>query len=314
MTATAGEAAASSWPAVSVVVPTRDRPELLRVALASIMGQDYPGDVEALVVFDQSEPDQQLAEQRAGRRVTVMTNTRSPGLAGGRNTGVLASRRELVAFCDDDDSWSATKLRVQVKALRAEPDAVMVTCGLRVHYGDEVVERTLDLARVGLQDLLRSRLTELHPSTFVLDRAAVLDRVGLVDEDIPGSYAEDYELLLRAARVHPIVHVHDTLVDVVWHPKSFFSGRWPMIAEALTWLLDRYPEFAEQPKGLARITGQIAFAYAASGRRREGWKWALRTVRHNPREARAYLAMAVATRVVSADRIVTALNRRGRGI
>ena len=43
-------------PTVSAVVPTRDRPELLRAALAAIRAQDYPGRIEVLVVHDRCEP------------------------------------------------------------------------------------------------------------------------------------------------------------------------------------------------------------------------------------------------------------------
>ena len=43
-------------PSVSVVIPTRDRPEPLRQAVRSVLGQRYEGDVECVVTFDQSEP------------------------------------------------------------------------------------------------------------------------------------------------------------------------------------------------------------------------------------------------------------------
>ena len=113
------------WPAVSVVVPTRNRPELLPTTLAAIRGQDYPGSVDTLVVFDQSEPDRALEEQGERRGVRVLTNVRTPGLAGARNSGILAADAELVAFCDDDDVWHPGKLRAQVAALRAHaPEGV----------------------------------------------------------------------------------------------------------------------------------------------------------------------------------------------
>ncbi|MGH3241239.1 MAG: glycosyltransferase, partial [Spirillospora sp.] len=91
--------APDDFPSVTVVVATRDRPELLRVALDSILAQDYPGDVDCLVVHDQSELDDSVAVDRPGRRITVICNTRVPGLAGARNTGILAASGELVAFC-----------------------------------------------------------------------------------------------------------------------------------------------------------------------------------------------------------------------
>lgn len=311
---TAATAAHRAHPSVTVVVPTRNRPDLLRRTLRSILEQEYPGDIAVLVVFDQSPPDHTLASAGPGRSVSVLENARTSGLAGARNTGVLAATGDLVAFCDDDDLWRPRKLQAQVQGLESARERLLVTCGIAVRYGDRTVERPLQCTSVALVDLLRSRLTELHPSTFLFRREEFIARVGLVDESIPGSYAEDYELLLRAARAQPVLHVREVHVDVLWHQKSYFSARWEMIASALQWLLDRYPEFASVPQGQARVSGQIAFAYAAQGRRRDAWRWATRTLRCSPREGRAYLAVAVASGVVGADRVLATLHRRGRGI
>ncbi|WUH97547.1 glycosyltransferase [Spirillospora sp. NBC_00431] len=309
-----GTGEADGFPSVTVVVATRDRPELLRVALDSIVAQDYPGDVDVLVVHDQSEIDDTVAVDKPGRRISVMSNTRVAGLAGARNSGILAAAGDLVAFCDDDDRWLPGKLTAQVAALRSAPGAGLACCGIRVLYDDTKVDRTLDRGEVAFTDLLRSRLTELHPSTFLLRRDALIERIGLVSEEVPGSHGEDYEFLLRAARDAPIVNVPDVHVEVLWHKRSYFAQRWRVIAEALTWLLERFPEFRLMPAGYGRIAGQIAFAEAASGRRRAALRWVRRTVRANWREPRAYLAVAIACRLVGADRIVRFLHRRGRGI
>ena len=44
----------------------------------------------------------------------------------------------------------------------------------------------------------------VHSSTYLVWRGALLDGIGLVDETIPGSQNEDWDLALRAARRHPI--------------------------------------------------------------------------------------------------------------
>lgn len=308
------ESALERFPPVSVVVPTRDRPALLDATLAAVLAQEYPGEIEVLVVFDQSQPRAELRQEQPGRRVHVMRNGRSPGLAGARNAGILAANGVLVAFCDDDDRWHAQKLSHQVAALRAEPRAVLVTCGIQIVYGEHTVERVLDRTRITFDDLLHSRLTELHPSTFLFRRKALIDDVGLVDESIPGSYAEDYDLLLRTSRAHPVVHLPGVEVDVLWHRRSYFSARWAMIADALQWLLRRYPEFRQTPTGYARVAGQIAFAHASRRDRGAALQWASRTIRANPREARAYLALAVASGALGSERVLAELHRRGRGL
>jgi GT2 family glycosyltransferase len=305
----------SRYPTVSAVVPTRDRPELLRAALRAILDQDYPGRVEVVVVYDQSTPDESLTGlSRADRSVRVVVNERAPGLAGARNTGTLAAQGELIAFCDDDDEWLPGKLRAQVAALESVPGAHFASCGIRVSYDGRTVDRILDRDTVTLAELLRDRMTELHPSTFLIRSDALREGFGLVDEEIPGSYAEDYEFLLRAARSAPLVNLRVPYVLVRWHKRSYFAQRWDTISAALQWLLEKYPEFATQPAGQARVSGQIAFARAASGDSRGAVHWARRTLRDNPREPRAYLALAVAGRVVRADAVLRTLHKRGRGI
>ncbi|MFC4561966.1 glycosyltransferase [Nocardiopsis mangrovi] len=301
------------WPDVTVVIPTRDRPELLRRTLRSIAAQEYQGTITSLVVYDNDRPDHSVAHDTGDRPVRVMGNTLSPGLAGARNTGILAATSELVAFCDDDDTWLPAKLRAQVEVMRAEPETEMVCCGIHVAYDRTEVRRVLKRTSVTFADLLRSRLTELHPSTFLIRRSALVDGCGPVSEEIPGSYGEDYELLLRMARRAPIRNIPEAEVRVLWHRQSYFTGRWQTISTALRWLLDSYPEFRLIPRGHARVAGQIAFAEAAAGRRRAALEWSITTIRARPTEARAYLALAV-TCGLPAGLVTRTLHRRGRGI
>jgi hypothetical protein len=174
---------------------------------------------------------------------------------------------------------------------------------------DRVLERDVDLA-----GLLRTRVQAIHPSSIVFDRSAVLDDIGLVDEDIPGSYGEDYEWLLRAAHRGPIRVVPAPLVRAHWHRSSYFSDRWAVIIEAIQYLLAKHPEFEQEPRGLARLYGRMAFAHAAMGDRVEARRWASRSLRLDPSQRRAYLALGVSWRLVSAERVMRLAHRRGKGV
>ena len=301
-------------PTVSVVVPTRDRPQLLRRAVAAILGQTYPGPVHCVVVFDQSEPDLPWVDPGPQRRLELVRNQRSPGLAGARNSGVLHADGELLAFCDDDDEWLPDKLVRQVEQLQARPDAGVVTSGIFVRYQERTITRTSPTPVVTHRQLLRSRVFELHPSTVVVRRRLLLERIGLVDEDIPGSYAEDYDWLLRAAKVAPVLAVREPLVTVHWHPSSFFADRWGIIISALTYLVDKHGELEQERSGLARIYGQIAFAHAALGELGLARRWSRRTLSLNLCERRAYLALAVSLRLVPAGTLVRLAHAAGKGI
>jgi hypothetical protein len=299
------------WPRVSVIVATRDRPELLLRTVSSVLGQSYPGAVECAVVFDQDEPTALPEEVPSGRYVSALRNTRTPGLAGARNTGILATDAELVALCDDDDVWLPDKLTAQVGLLQRSA-ASFVACGVRIRHGDRAVDR-VPPPKVVLEQLTRERVTALHPSTFLIRREALAD-IGPIDEELPGAYAEDYDLLLRAARLAPICAVPQPLVEVLWHEQSFFTERWQTIADALRYMLSKHPELRADRVGRARIDGQIAFAEAALGHRRDAFRSSWQALRGNLSERRAYLAIVVAAGVIPASSIIRAANRRGRGI
>jgi glycosyltransferase involved in cell wall biosynthesis len=284
---------------------------MLRRAVESILDQAYSGKIECVIVFDQSAPKPVDVRESAERTIHVHANSRKPGLAGARNSGVARSIGSVVAFCDDDDVWQRDKLEQQITRMEAS-SADIVASGVRIHYGTGVTVRTAPDS-VELKDLIRSRVTAIHPSTFVFRRNALLD-IGPVDEDIPGSYGEDYDLLLRAARRATIVSVQEPLVDVHWHSQSFFAERWVARANALEYLMDKHPELREDRHGFARLEGRIAFAQAALRHRRAAFLSSWRSIRSNPFERRAYVALAVASGVIPAESVMRLANQRGRGV
>ncbi len=154
MTATSFDPA---LPSVSVVVPTRHRMELLRRALDSIVGQRYDGSIEIVVVFDQEEPLDPGVEMRPLRSIRVLSNDRVAGLAGARNTGILAATGDFIAYCDDDDEWLPDKVRRQIDAASLTPRPEVIATGATIVYEDRTIDRVPE-RDVELHELLRSRL------------------------------------------------------------------------------------------------------------------------------------------------------------
>lgn len=303
-------------PGISVLIATKDRWPLLRRAVEAVWAQDYPGAIELIVVVDgelPAAPDVPLPRHPDRQQLRVLTNTSSAGVAGARNTGTAQASHEYVAFCDDDDVWRPHRLSAQRELLRDHPETVLVGGGICIDNGSDRADRLWPRQDVTLADLLASRVMELHPSTFLMRTQALRD-VGGIDEEIPGAYAEDYDLLIRLARRGPIRMVDDVIVDVYWQGQSFFFSRWATISDALQYLIDKHPEFAAHPRGLARIEGQIAFAEAAQRRRTESWRWSARALRRTLREPRVPLALAVSSGIVRPERVQSFLHARGRGI
>jgi len=87
-------------PSVTTIIATRGRPELLRRAVRSIIGQDYAGALEIVIVYDQCDIDElaDIAPGSGSVSLRTIANARTPGLAGGRNTGIAAASGDLIAF------------------------------------------------------------------------------------------------------------------------------------------------------------------------------------------------------------------------
>jgi glycosyltransferase involved in cell wall biosynthesis len=300
-------------PDLSVVISTHSRPAMLRQAIAAVRAQTWPGVVETLVVYDQTEPDWSLATSDTHRPVRVLPNHRTPGLPGSRNAGAEAAAAPVLGFCDDDDLWLPTKAVRQLNLLE-ESGAEASTSGIEIQVGDLVVERRGEGPELTFEHLLRKRRVEANMVTAVVRAHSFWDHIGPLDEEVPGGYAEDYEWVLRAARRQPITVAPEPLVMVRWTSASHFRDRWLTIDRALAYLEQKVPEFRGDARGWARLEGQRAFAQAAAGRRSGALATVWSSLRAHPVEPRAWLALGVAAGLVPADAVVNGLARRGRGV
>src|SRR5699024_10705446 len=146
---------------VGAVIATPNRPQLMRRALDSVLAQDYPGAIRVVLVLDRSARDFTLVQTDPNREVVGVTHQRTAGMAGARDTGLMALDTEYVAFCVDDDEWLAGKLSRQIDRLQARPGAQFVTTAMLVDYEGKETTRTAGKKQVTIQDLTRSRMAML---------------------------------------------------------------------------------------------------------------------------------------------------------
>ena len=87
---------------VTVVICTRDRPQLLATALDAVLALDYP-DFDVVVVDNASATSETRdhVQGHADPRVRLVCEP-NPGVARARNTGLRAATGDIVAFVDDD--------------------------------------------------------------------------------------------------------------------------------------------------------------------------------------------------------------------
>jgi peptidoglycan/xylan/chitin deacetylase (PgdA/CDA1 family) len=215
-------------PAVSVVIPTRDRWPLLATTLASALGQDGVP-LEVVVVDDGSATAAPVASPFDDPRVRIVRNDRSLGVAGARNRGIEAARGEWIAFLDDDDVWAPAKLRRQL-------DAAAAARASFAYAG--VILVTADRGLVTIADPpAPDRLPQLLAAYNAIPAGAsnVVVATGLAREvggfDPSFGHLADWDLWVRLAAAAPAAACDEPLVGYRLHPQSMRSTAGGAFAE-----------------------------------------------------------------------------------
>lgn len=235
-----GAGAGRTYPTVSVIIPTytKARWDWLHECVASAKAQTVPAS-EIVVVVDHNP---ELLEEIAGEfpDVIAVPNIGGRGVSGARNSGVKASRGEVVAFLDDDSiaspDWLATLLRHIVT-----PGVVGVGC-----YSDGLWEEacpawfpgefgwTIGVSYSGLPNR-PTAVRNVWTSAMLVKRSA-FEIVDGFREDFGKignkSLPEDTDLCLRIAAVE------DNAVWI-WDPAKVMKHRVPAGRATFGYLMSR---------------------------------------------------------------------------
>lgn len=139
-------AAITKRPLFSVIIPTLNRPGLLREAIGSVCGQTI-ADLEVLVVNDGGDPI-----DCGGRdpRVRVIDSAVSTGPAAARNRGIVEAGGRYVTFLDDDDVFLPNRLELAIRGFRSAD----VVCCMTAALGEPTTRpRMRDLRLVARRDI-----------------------------------------------------------------------------------------------------------------------------------------------------------------
>ncbi len=196
-------ASATARPAVSVVVPTCGRLELLKRCLAALVRQSLASARYEVIVVD-DQPDSQTRQLVAawhaggagagGPALVYLPNQGRHGPAAARNLGWRAARASIVAFTDDDTVPSPGWLQHGLDAFGDDVDAL---CGR--------VEMPLPASPTDYQrDAQQLESAEFVTANCFL-RKSVLAALGGFDERFRLAWREDsdlhFGLLAMGARI-----------------------------------------------------------------------------------------------------------------
>ena len=192
---------------ISVIIPTRDRPDYLAEAVESVLSQSFT-DFELLIVNDGEADIARFSDSR----VRILNN-RMRGAVPARNLGILEAKGDYVAFLDDDDFWIDKSHLVQANnALSGFADFYFADGTMLFPNGEQRL-----FAREADRKSLMSDNTVLIST--VCYRRALHNQLGNFDETLP--YYWDWDWYLRVAKADfRFQHSQQSAVSIRVHPQN----------------------------------------------------------------------------------------------
>ena len=210
------ETAMKIEPLVTVIIPTFNRPELLRGAIGSILEQTYKN-WDIIVINDAGiDVESLILSLNQTQRIHYINQEHNCGPCAARNAGLVLAQGDIICFLDDDDRFLPNHLETVVSALR-QPEIELVYTDAR--YVQEVIENgqrrvlTYSAPYRGIPYSRNRLLVEnfIPINTWALRRELIL-RAGLFAENYTA--LEDWEFLLRLTALTEPKPIRQVTVEV----------------------------------------------------------------------------------------------------
>lgn len=186
-------------PIVSIIIPAYNCERFIVETMESVIQQTF-GDFEALIIDDGSTDN---LRHIADRFVTIDKRIkyiyqRNKGVSAARNSGFRHSSGKFVAFLDSDDVWLKNNLELKLKKFEEGDFALVHSDAELINESSQRMDGMLQGREGDLLDgLLSWDGTQVPGPSSILVRRAVIDSVGLFDENL--STAADMDLFIRIA-------------------------------------------------------------------------------------------------------------------
>lgn len=206
---------------ISVIIPVKNRAELLKKTLDNILAQTLQPS-EIIVVDDHSTDGLHEVKEKYADRVTFISNAGTgPGAA--RNTGFLASIGKYIQFFDSDDLMTLDKLEIQFNQLE-KSTSMMAYCShvKAIEQKNEWKQTDSILYFKPLSNRLRYDQWLIRGACMItqscLFKRELIEKAGLWRTDLMPH--EDLEFLFRIG-MHEPYPVHSTIPTVIYRQHEF---------------------------------------------------------------------------------------------
>lgn len=280
-------------PQVSVIIPTYNRAGFLAGAVRSVLAQSFK-DVEIVVVDDCGSDDTEKVIQGFGLAgIRYLRHDQQRGGAAARNTGIVNSSGEYIAFLDDDDEWYPEKLMRQMSVMLASPSEVG-----GVYTGYFIVDRGNGQIRGQIVPTRRGNLYQallagncIGGTSCMLLRRSCFDRIGLFDERLPSF--QDYDLWLRAAPTYRFDYIREPMLKYFVHGDKIWTNS-QALADGLELMLGKYGHSAAFRKKCGAYYLGLGVQHCEANRFDAGRKALMRAARLNPLAVEPYVYLLLA--------------------
>ncbi len=206
-------------PFISIIVRTKDRPELLNKAIQSIAGQTFRPAEVVLVNDGGCDLDidalRHILNDIDLHYIRLEENT---GRAHAGNAGIEHARGNYIGFLDDDDELYPEHLSALTeeiikhdsKVVYSDASIVYRVGGVEVLEGEQRGRKIFSSKDFSYSDLLLDNYIPLMCLLFSKD---VFEYVTGFDESF--DIYEDWDLLIRLAEKYPFHHVKKTTADYI---------------------------------------------------------------------------------------------------
>ena len=251
-------------PAVTVIIPTRRSPALLKRAIDSLLTQIF-ADFE-IVVVDHNPPEGRVAGTPAhrswlrDRRVRLLEGTGATNPAGLRNAGLAMATGDWVTFLDDDDEYRPTKIERQW--VEAERSRIMIgLCQMRFHLPLRSRVRGSAAREVAGDELLLS-----FPGMLAVFHARA-PGVRFEESLDAGEDMHYFQRLVRHFNMSRVFNVPEPLVDVHVQADAHLNlnaeGVWKAVEKTLGDFGAAYTSTAQR---VFRLRAQLGYCKHQRGR------------------------------------------------
>jgi len=193
---------------VSVIIPTYNRLDFLKISVQSVLNQTY-SDFELIIVDDGSTDNTKEWVQSLSDNRIIYLYQKNSGASAARNLGIKNTKYKYIAFLDSDDKWVNNKLEKQMALMHQNPNCQLSHTEELWYRAGKILNPKLKHKKKAGHIFQNSlKLCSISMSTIIVKKS-LFEEMGLFDTNL--TVCEDYDMWLRVTEKYPVCLIDEPL-------------------------------------------------------------------------------------------------------